>query len=385
MSDAPSDAVPSVAPADLPSRLRADEPLSVLDVRDRDEFRAWHLTGPAVEAVQAPHAKFIAAGARGTVGDYAADLGLDCDEVLVVCGRGKASAHVAGLLREAGVDAANLEGGMAAWARLYLATDVPCGAATVRQYRRPSSGCLGHLVVADGEAAAIDPLRAFADRYVDDARDLGADMRYAIDTHVHADHVSGVRTVASATGAEPVLPAGVRDRGLAFGARLVADGEELAVGDATLSAVALPGHTSEMTGFRLSDLLFGGDTVFPTGVARPDLEAGAEGASGLARRLYTTLHDGVLALPAETRVLPGHYADAATPTDGGCYAPTVGTLRERLDVLDLDEEAFVERVTADLPPRPANCAEIIGTNLGRRTTADEEAFELELGPNNCAV
>ncbi|MFB6079725.1 MAG: MBL fold metallo-hydrolase [Haloferacaceae archaeon] len=383
---APVGDAPAVDPADLPDRLRGETPLVVLDVRDRDEFEAWHLAGPAVEAIQAPYPKFVAAEARGTVAEYAADLGLDRDDaVLVVCARGESSAHVARLLGDAGIDAASLAGGMGAWARLYLAAEVSCEAATVRQYRRPSSGCLAYLVVRDGEAAAIDPLRAFADRYAADARDLGADLRYAIDTHVHADHVSGIRTLAAATGADPVLPAGARDRGLAFDAHLVADGDRLSVGDAALTAVALPGHTSEMTGFRLADLLFGGDTVFSTSVARPDLEAGAAGAPALARRLHATLRDRVLALPDDVLVLPGHYADRATPTDAGPYAATVGDLRERLAALSLDEAAFVERITGDVPPRPANYREIIGINLGRRPAADEEAFELELGPNNCAV
>lgn len=78
-----------------------------------------------------------------------------------------------------------------------------------------------------------------------------------------------------------------------------------------------------------------------------------------------------------------HYAERTDPRDGRCVT-TVGSLRD-LDVLGLDEESFVERVTTDVPPRPANHRQIIETDPGKRDVTDEVAFELELGPNSCAA
>ncbi len=98
--------------------------------------------------------------------------------------------------------------GMEGWARLYEAREISCDAATVLQYRRPSSGCLGYMIISDGSAAVVDPLRAFTDRYSADAADRDASITHAIDTHVHADHVSGVRRLAVETGAEPIRPNG---------------------------------------------------------------------------------------------------------------------------------------------------------------------------------
>nr|WP_267620269.1 MBL fold metallo-hydrolase [Halobium salinum] len=382
-----------MSPAQLDERLRGRDPLRVLDVRDRDEFEEWHVSGPAVEATQVPHVKFVAAGAKGTVADLAGDAGLDPDDdrpVLAVCGRGEASAHVAGLLREAGYDAYNLDGGMDAWAEHYDAVELDVGAeATVLQYRRPSSGCLAYLVVSEGAAAVIDPLRAFADRYVADAAARDADLVVAVDTHVHADHLSGTRAVAALRDAEVVVPGGALDRGLDYAddvpVRPVADGDEVRVGDATLTALATPGHTTEMTSFRLADLLFTGDTLFVESVARPDLERGDDGAADLAHTLYQTLHETVLAQSDDTRVAPGHYGETTPPADDGSYTARLGALRERLRALSLDEDAFVEHVVDDLPPRPANYERIVETNLGSATVDDAEAFELELGPNNCAV
>ncbi|AGB33037.1 beta-lactamase [Natrinema pellirubrum DSM 15624] len=385
-ADGPAD-VPSITPVALAERLRTGAELTVLDVRDRDEFERWHLGGEGVEAVQIPHMKFIQAQATGGVADLAADLE---EPVLAVCGHGEASAHAVSLLRDAGIDAANLAGGMDAWADLYVARELPVDAlATVVQYDRPSSGCLAYAIYSDGEAAVIDPLRAFADRYEADADDRSATLEYAIDTHVHADHVSGVRTLADRTDAMAVLPAGAIDRGLAFDAATVADGDVLRVGDATLSVVATPGHTSESISIRLEGdgggTLFTGDTLFLEGVGRPDLERGDDGAAAAAETLYETLQNHVLEFPDDTTIAPGHYGDAADPRADGTYAARLGALRDRLEALSMNDREFLAHATTDLPPRPSNHERIVAANLGHEAIDDETAFELELGPNNCAV
>ncbi|SEK73440.1 MBL fold metallo-hydrolase [Haloferax larsenii] len=373
-----------MSPETLARRLKRGEPTTILDVRNRDEFEEWHVDGPSVTATQIPAVKFTQAEVLGTVDELAEQFADVPDPVVVVCGEGKASDHVADLLNEVGVEAENLATGMDGWARVYLSTEIPHADATVLQYDRPSSGCLASLVVSGDEAVVVDPLRAFVDRYVEDAADLGADIVAAVDTHVHADHVSGVRAVSDRTGAEVVLPAGATPRGLDFDARLVEDGDTVPVGDTELVAVASPGHTSEMTAYRLSDVLFVGDGLFFESVARPDLEDGDEGAPEAARRLHETLVGRYAEFDGDTRIAPAHYSTQATP-ENGAYVATLDTLRERLDALSMDADEFVEFILADMPPRPANFERIIATNLGRQSLTDEEAFETELGPNNCAA
>lgn len=386
MTDAPyaDSGVTSLSPSALHRRLRTGDPVTLLDVRDRDEFEAWRITGEGVDATQIPYSKFVAAKVNGNAADLVADLP---EPILVVCGEGKASGFVADLLTDAGVGAMNIDGGMEGWARVYEAVELSHPEATVLQYQRPSSGCLAYLVISGDEAAVIDPLRAFSDRYVADAANHGAELRYAVDTHVHADHVSGVREVARETDAEVVLPAGARERGLAFDVpvRTVRDGDELHLGDAALTAVSTPGHTSEMTSFRLGELLFSGDTVFVESVARPDLEVGDEGAEEMARTLHRTIRERFLSLPDETRIAPTHYGDAAVPDDSGAYSATMRDLRERIPALAMNEGEFADHLVANMPPQPANYETIVETNLGRHDATGEEAFELELGPNNCAV
>ncbi len=380
-----ADSAEALSAATLRDRLAAGDPVTLLDVRDRAEIERWRIEASSLTHVHVPYVKFVAAGVTGDVTDL---LPADRQEpVVVVCAHGAASAEVAEKLAAAGVDARNLADGMAGWARLYDRTVVVEGAATLHQYRRPASGCLGYAAVADGEMIVVDPLRAFVDRYRADAADLGVDLTYAVDTHVHADHVSGVRALAATTGATPVLPQNAVDRGVADADTFetIRDGDRLPVGEAELAAVGLPGHTTGMTGFAVgaagdADALLTGDSLFLDGVARPDLQEDADPGTQ-ARELYATLTERLTRFPDAVLVAPGH-ADAGVAS--GPAVARLGDLRTRLDAFETDEAEFVERTTQG-GAEPANAERIVGINRGTETVDDETAFELELGPNNCAA
>ena len=374
----------SVTAETLARALRDGASVSVLDLRDRDEFEAWGVDAAGVTARQVPHVEFVAAGATG---DPLTPLPEDLtDPVVVVCARGAASDDVAATLRDHGRRAVNLVGGTAAYAETLLATDLPAPeGVTIRQYQRPASGCLSYLVAADSEGIIIDPLRAFVDRYRADAADLGVEIRTVVDTHVHADHVSGVPALSAATGATAAVPAGATERGLdpTPETRLLADDDTVAVGDRTIRVRHTPGHTHEHVALVGLGHLFSGDALFTTSVGRPDLEAGAgEPARELAAAGYDTIHDRLLTVPDDTVLAPGHAADVANASDGA-FTARVGGLD--FELLSLSRSAFVEAVSADLPPRPSNVSEIVATNLGQQSMDDDRAFEAELGPNNCAV
>ena len=374
----------AIAPAALARAIDAGDRVSVLDVRDRDEIATWAIEGLSVEREHVPYARFLQAEVTGGVADLAADLDLD-EPITVVCGRGEASDHVADLLAGTGVAARNLAEGMAGWAGVYRANEIEVeGSATIVQYRRPSSGCLAYLVHAGGEAAVIDPLRAFVDRYVEGATDRGVELRYAIDTHLHADHVSGVRRLATETGAEPIMSEPAAARGV-DGVTTVADGETLELGDTVIEAIAAPGHTSGAFAFRVDDALLTGDSLFLDGVPRPDLEADADGAGDLANTLHDTLTGRFDALNDDLLVAPGHHGPSERLPADSPYTVRLGDLRERLSAFSMERDTFVERVLDGMGPRPANHERIVAINRGRENTDDETAFELELGPNNCAT
>ncbi|ESP90122.1 MBL fold metallo-hydrolase [Candidatus Halobonum tyrrellensis] len=375
-------AVEAVAPAELKERIDAGEYVFVLDARSENDFQEWHLDGENVEIVNYPYFQLL----EGVPDDLRPELP-DDGEITVLCAKGGSSEMVAETLKEAGYDATHLDRGMKGWAGLYEYAELDVDAdATVAQYRRPSSGCLAYLVASAGEAAVIDPLRAFTSEYKQDARTLGADLTYVLDTHVHADHVSGLRTLAADTGATAVLPAHAADRGVAYDSdyETVGHGDSLTVGDAEIEVLHTPGHTTGMTTYRVSDVLFTGDGLFTDSVARPDLED-PDAARDAAGTLYDSLHDSVLSNPDDTVVAPAHFGDGATPAADGTYTATLGDLNASMGALSMDRDEFVEFVAADMPPRPANYEAIIAANLGRESFDDETAFELELGPNNCAA
>ncbi|MFD1689052.1 MBL fold metallo-hydrolase [Halolamina salifodinae] len=383
MSDQPTtDAtVASITPEALKDRI--DEPdgdVFLLDVRSESDFAEWRIEG--AETVNYPYFELL----DGIPEALAEQLPED-RQITVLCAKGGSSEMIAENLQEAGYDVDHLERGMKGWARIYEYQELDVDAdATVAQYRRPSSGCLAYFVADGDEAAVIDPLRAFTDEYVQDARALGVDLTYALDTHIHADHVSGIRALAAETGATPVLPEAADDRGVEYDREYetVGDGDTITVGDTDIEVLHTPGHTTGMTAYKVGDVLFTGDGLFTESVARPDLED-PDAAKDAARTLYESLQEQVLPLPDDTVIAPAHFSESATANDDGSYTAELGDLVDRMDALTMDEEPFVEFIVKGMPPRPANYEEIIAANLGREAPDDETAFELELGPNNCAA
>jgi glyoxylase-like metal-dependent hydrolase (beta-lactamase superfamily II)/rhodanese-related sulfurtransferase len=377
--------VESIEPMELYTQIEAGADITLLDVRMASEYDEWHIDGESVDSINVPYYEFL----EDDIDSDVLDQIPEDRELTVLCAKGGASEYVAGKLLERDYEVNHLEEGMNGWATIYEAVEVTeyDGAGTLLQYQRPSSGCLGYLLYDGGQAAVIDPLRAFTERYIQDANDLGVDLRYALDTHIHADHISGVRALDE-SGVEGIIPAPAVDRGVTYADELstASDGDTFEVGDATIETIHTPGHTTGMTSYLVDDsLLATGDGLFIESVARPDLEEGDEGAPDAARMLYETLQERVLPLPDETLIGGAHFSDAAEPASDGTYTAPLGTLVEEMEALGMDENEFVDLILSDMPPRPANYEDIIATNLGQNTVDDDEAFTLELGPNNCAA
>ncbi len=216
--------------------------------------------------------------------------------------------------------------------------------------------------------------------YIRMAESQGWRIRYVLDSHVHADHVSRSRVLSEQTGASLLMPA---QRRVQFDFRPLSDGDVVQIGSVQLSALKTPGHTAESTCYLLDDAcLFTGDTLFLAAVGRPDLHANEQEARERARSLFQSL-GRLRSLPPHLPVLPGH-ASQPVAFDGLPLTASLAEVFSRLNDWLLSEDAFVTRLLARLPPVPPNYQQIVELNE-RGTTAGLDVTELEAGANRCAV
>lgn len=248
-----------------------------------------------------------------------------------------------------------------------------------RQITHDDLGCASYLIGDEraGVAAVVDP-RFDVDAYLELADYLGVRIEHVLETHNHADHVSGHGRLAAATGATiHVHRAAEPD----YDHEPFDDGWELALGSLTVRALHTPGHRPEHTAFALIDTTRGpelwavltGDTLFVGDIARPDLAI--EKADG-ARGIFHSLHDKLLALPDTTEVWPGHLGGSMCGGPGMSLkvSSTIGYERAHNDLLaESDVERFVERSLANLGPQPPNFRAIVDLNRGPLLTDGVDA------------
>jgi hydroxyacylglutathione hydrolase len=237
----------------------------------------------------------------------------------------------------------------------------------LRQITHDDLGCASYLIGDDdaGVAAVVDP-RLDVEEYLRLARYLGLEIRHVLETHTHADHVSGHSALAAATGAVIHVH---REAGAEYEHEPFEDGWELELGALRVRALHTPGHRPEHTAFLLIDTARGpepwavltGDSLFVNDIARPDLAIDPEDG---ARGVFSSLQR-LLELPPETELWPGHLGGSMCGGPGmdmkvsstiGFEAAHNELLRER------DEERFVRRAVASLGPQPPNFRAIVAIN-----------------------
>jgi glyoxylase-like metal-dependent hydrolase (beta-lactamase superfamily II) len=365
---------PTVDVAELREMLEDHASVTVLDIRKTEDHAEWAIPGSLhIDAYEA-----LKAGDP----DALADTPIPMDApVVTVCGAGKTSLIAMERLRDRGYDARSLTGGMKAWSLAWNSAEVavPGSAATVIQVRRTGKGCLSYLIGSEDEAVVIDAALPPA-VYQDLAAEHGWVITRVLDTHVHADHLSRSRLLAEQTEATLSMPE--QDR-VSYPFTPIRDGDALSIGSARLTPMRTPGHTLESTCYLLDDrALFTGDTLFLAGVGRPDLEASVEQARTRARLLHASLQR-LTALPLETLILPGHTSEP-TPFDERPVAATLTDVINRVPMVGMSEDAFLEAILARIPPTPPNHSQIVALNEAGEMPAGDPT-DLEAGANRCAV
>ncbi|MBT9477190.1 MBL fold metallo-hydrolase [Polaromonas sp.] len=224
-------------------------------------------------------------------------------------------------------------------------------------------GCAGYA-----KAIAVDVVAGDEEWFVEEARKAGVTITHVIDTHLHADHYSGGRKLAGMVGAPYCLHES--DRAVAgFQFEPLRDGQRLDLGNVQVDVLHTPGHTADSVCLLVSDLRRGetpwfvvtGDTLFVGAVGRPDL-AGKE--KEMAGQLYDTLHGKLLPLPSEVEIFPGHQAGSACGAGiSGKPSSTIGFEKRWNPALSMSRADFIDDLTREIAPRPADMDRIVAANL----------------------
>ena len=383
---------------DLSARLKSGDAIFLLDVRPSKEFAAWRIEGKRpIDTLNVPYTRMLADAEDDIAAAAAAYLEKNFGDripraslVVTVCAKGGTSAFVAAGLRSLGFDAVNLDGGMLAWGNYYesLAVVEEPGFAVI-QVARPARGCLSWILVSGEEAVVVDPLRSTIP-YLEILAARRARVSAVIDTHAHADHISGGRALASASDApyylhpyDAIHPMDLLPAKLDF--KYLQEGSTLSFGRSHLQVFHVPGHTLGAVALLVDRrYLFAADTLFVESVSRPDLGGHAEG--------WTPMHHAslrrLLGMGGEVLLFPGHFSSHDESDPRGAYVAPLAVLASRNEGARMalgDPASFASYIQSSLPVFPPQYVDIKRVNAGLLEVDEDRARELELGKNVCAL
>lgn len=365
---------------EITEKILNKEELFILDVRNQDAYADWKIEGESIESLNVPYFELLD-GVESLEGKLPKHK-----PILVACAQEGSSKFVAEQLAEAGyTDVSYLEGGMKSWSEyLHEVKVYQDEEMTVYQHIRVGKGCLSYMVLSGDEMLIVDPQR-FVDVYEAAAQKYNVKITHVVDSHLHADHISGGRELAERTGATYYL---MQSEGATFDFEPLEKHEKIHFEKVKLEVLAIktPGHTPGSVSFFVNDkLLFSGDTIFVSGLGRPDLGGKVK---EWAEDLYETVYSKVAQIADDVIVLPTHYANLEQEMNASGYVgDTLGNIRQRNEqMFNVDKDSFLEQVEKSASDqKPPNFETIIAINRGLESATTERLSELEIGPNRCAV
>ena len=310
-------------------------------------------------------------------------------EIVTICPAGNRSGMVTLMLHRLGYNVKTLEDGLTSWSsayervtRIFAVRDSK--RVQIVQLRRIGKGCLSYIVESDYEAVVIDPPLPIEDYLGIAEGEMNAKITKVIDTHMHADHVSGAKELAEKTKAELYLSPYENYKEIGSFSRLN-DGDVIRIGSVPLQVIYTPGHTQGSVSLWLgSKLLFTGDTLFVNNIGRPDLK---EQTEKLAAKLHASIKGRIFRLPDETVILPAHH-DRPVEADTFIEAQLedIKSQQNLQQIFGLQKEPFVQRMKSITMPTPPSYKEIILMNEGEKEKPSlKEIHQLEMGPNRCSA
>lgn len=364
---------------ELNQLLVQEEKLFLLDVRNEEDFKEWKIEGPGVTHLNIPYYQLI------DEVDMVIDQLPSDRKKIVVCAQEGSAKFVAEKLAEKGADISYLLGGMRAWSEyLYPVVAYQDENMKVYQLIRVGKGCLSYMVISGNEALVVDPVR-FVEQFITLADQEGVRITHIVDSHLHADHISGGYELAQQTGAKYYV---MKSEGATFDFEALEDHPQINFEKVQLEVLVVktPGHTPGSVSFLVNNcLLFSGDTIFVSGLGRPDLGGKAR---EWANDLYDTVYSKVSQFADDVLVLPAHYSNFAEEVnEQGYIGRLLGDIRKTNEMMvGMSKEQFVEEVAKSASTvTPPNYLDILAINKGIKQVTTDEMLELEIGPNRCAV
>lgn len=355
-----------ITPQSFLELLQKQTQITLVDVRSPTEFSKWSL----YDSVNIPLADI----------ERKASKLPKSHPVILYCDHGNISHAAAKLLEKKGFDAHSLEGGLQVWNSIYdIATVLDKRSTlTIHQVKRLGKGCLSYLVVLPDKMSTIiiDPT-THTDVYKTYIKANNLKPIAVLDTHIHADHVSGGRKLSKAYRIPYLLS---KDSKTNFAFEIMEKILPKLVKDATVTIIPTPGHTPESVALLLDDtFLISGDTLFIDAIGRADL--GGDQTERM-KQFYTSLTT-LMKLPENIQVLPAHTAQSMMPGSARSANMRYITLFNPLKDMR-SQEAFVEFQLANIAPFPANYEHIQRINMGKKPLPSK-VDEIEFGPNSCAL
>ena len=386
-------AIAAVSAAEMYAAILDGTVPFILDVRNEDDFDRWRVEGRAsLNILNLPYFEFVEdeEASLDKLGQHASTE----EEILVVCAKEGSAKYVAEIVRDAGYSVSYLKEGITSWGDLYDVRDVVDGEyGRIIQIARPARGDLSFVLISDGQAAIVDPLRHI-DHYLNTISEAGATLTHIFDTHAHADHISGGPDLKAATGAsyymhpyDAIHPLDMLPATISY--NYLHDGQTFQVGQMTIKTIWFPGHTLGQVNYLATTpdggrYLFTGDGIFLQSFGRPDL--GGQGERWTPILYESMFHRLPPHLTDDTHILPAHFSQQDEDGGNGIFVETYATVKGQNDALKPRSlEEFTDYVLGSLPHFPEEYVEIKRVNAGLSQPDEEAASELELGKNICAL
>ncbi|MCF6137484.1 MBL fold metallo-hydrolase [Pseudalkalibacillus berkeleyi] len=364
---------------ELVKKILDKEEVFLLDVRKQEDYEDWSVEGKSIRSMNIPFSDL-----KNKVEEVKQQLPED-KTIYVMCAKGVSSKQAVQLLEDAGVEnITHVKGGMTAWSEHLEPIKIgeTSKGGSLYQFVRIGKGCLSYLIESNGDVAIVDSNR-MADVYLDFVKKNNWTIQAVIDTHLHADHISGGYSISKKSNASYWFPP-EDDEGLEFEYSALKENQTIQIGDIKIEPIYSPGHTVGSTSLIVDNqFLLTGDILFIESIGRPDL---AGKADAWVDDLRNTLYERYEELPQDLIVLPSHFGDMNEMNEDGSVQAKLNDLYKKNERLNIDDaETFNHMVTDNLPPQPNSHEEIRKTNMGQKNPDDDEKQEMEVGPNRCAV